>query len=205
MCAHRTIRSEDFPETELAERVAGLQRVVEQLSAVLDPAQAGMQSEIAGAEDLVPQRLHGGHLGEEPMAADVEAPSVALDGPADPADRVTTFEHNAGSTASGQSQRGRQPCRPGTDDDTAVGASASEAGRWVARQCARIRGDEAGSLPHGCWHLRSAGRLRSGQVNRSRRWTPDGRLKIVRNAPEATMQSKSFLSASFMFVWSTTR
>lgn len=28
---------------------------------------------------------------------------------------------------------------------------------------------------------------------------PDGRLKIVRNAPEATMHSKSVLSASFMF------
>ena len=52
----------------------------------------GPQHEVLVGEDLVPERLDLLHLGEEAVAADVEAPAVALDGPADAADDVVGLE-----------------------------------------------------------------------------------------------------------------
>ena len=56
--------------------VHGLERVVVELALVVDPAHAGPQHEVALGEDLVPEGLDLGHLGEEAVSAQVEAPAV---------------------------------------------------------------------------------------------------------------------------------
>src|SRR5581483_3784623 len=68
-------------------------RVVEQLVVVVDAAHPRPQQEVVLREDLVPELLDRLDLGEEAMAADVEPPTVALDGPADTADDVVGLEH----------------------------------------------------------------------------------------------------------------
>ena len=70
-----------------------LERVVVELAVVVDAAHPGPQHEVVVGQDLVPQRLDLGHLGEEAVPADVEAPAVALDGAADAADDVVGLEH----------------------------------------------------------------------------------------------------------------
>src|SRR5207249_671556 len=70
--------------TEVAQRVAAANRIVEVLAVVEDAALAGPEQEVPLRQDLVPELLDGGHLGEEPVTTHVEAPTVALGGPADP-------------------------------------------------------------------------------------------------------------------------
>ena len=74
-----------LPQPEVAERVERLQRVVEELALVVDAAHAGPEHEVALGQDLVPEGLHLGDLGEEAVSAQVEAPAVALHGAADAA------------------------------------------------------------------------------------------------------------------------
>ena len=76
----------------LRERVHGLERVVEELAVVVDAAHAGPEQEVVVRQDLVPERLDLRHLGEEAVAADVEAPAVALDGAADATDHRVGLE-----------------------------------------------------------------------------------------------------------------
>ena len=103
------------------QRVPGPQGVVVELAAVVDAAQAGPQQEVVLGQDLVPERLDLGHLGEEAVAADVEAPAVALDGAADAADDVVGFEHGGVDDAGAAQLVGRgEPRRAGTDDDDLV-------------------------------------------------------------------------------------
>ena len=52
-------------------------------------------------------RSTGGHLGEEAVAADVEAPAVALDGAADAADDVVGLEHRGRLALLGEHGRRR--------------------------------------------------------------------------------------------------
>ena len=60
------------------------------------------------------------HLGEEAVAADVEAPAVALHRAADAAHDVVGLEHGGGDAGLGELLRGRETGRPGTDDDDAA-------------------------------------------------------------------------------------
>jgi hypothetical protein len=69
-------------------------------------------------QQLRPQRLDLGGLGEEPMAADVEAKPVVLSGPRNPADvvgvRLKDDDRFAGLR---QQIAGREARGPGADDD----------------------------------------------------------------------------------------
>ena len=60
---------------------------------------------------------HARHLGEEAVAADVEAPAVALDGAADPADDPVGLEHGGGDVVPGKLASGGEPRRACADDD----------------------------------------------------------------------------------------
>ena len=71
----------------------GSERVVVVLALVEDAAHPGPEEEVAVREDLVPQLLDGADLREEAVAAEVEAPTVALDGAADAAHDRVRFEH----------------------------------------------------------------------------------------------------------------
>jgi hypothetical protein len=77
--AHERVRehaAHGLQQPEAAQGVAGLERVVEQLAAVVDAAHPRAEQELLVGQDLVPERLDLGHLGEEAVPADVEAPAV---------------------------------------------------------------------------------------------------------------------------------
>ena len=80
----------------------GLERVVVELAAVVDAAHPGPQEEVLVGQDLVPQVRDRLHLGEEPVATDVEAPAVALRGLRDAADDVVGLEHGRRPTGLAQ-------------------------------------------------------------------------------------------------------
>ena len=107
--------------TEVAQRVECLERVVEVLALVEDAALAGAEEEVAVGQDLVPQGLDLGHLREEPVAADVEPPAVALDGAADAADDVVALEDGGRASAFAEFVGGREARRTGSDDDDPCG------------------------------------------------------------------------------------
>ncbi len=74
----------------------GDERVVVELALVEDAALPRPAEEVLLAEDLPPEVVDRADLGEEAVAADVEAPAVALDGATDPADHVVGFEDGDG-------------------------------------------------------------------------------------------------------------
>ena len=95
-----------------------LQRVVVVLALVVDAAHARPQHEVLVRQDLVPEGLDLFDLREEAVAADVEAPAVALDGAADAADDGVGLEDRRRDAVAGDQLVGRgQPGRPGADDD----------------------------------------------------------------------------------------
>ena len=98
----------------------GIDRVVVELLAVVDAAHARAAQEVVLAEDLEPQVVDRLHLGEEPVAADVEAPAVAHGGAADAADDVVGLEHGRGHAPLGEHVRGGEPGGAGTDDHDVV-------------------------------------------------------------------------------------
>ena len=77
---------ERLPDAEVPERVRRLQRVVVVLTLVVDAAHSWPKHEVFVGQDLVPEGLDLFDLGEEAMAADVETPTVSLDGAADASD-----------------------------------------------------------------------------------------------------------------------
>ena len=81
-----------LPQAQVAQGVDRLEGVVVELALVVDPAHARAQHEVALGQDLVPQGLHLGHLGEEAVPAQVEPPAVAHHGAADAADDVVRLE-----------------------------------------------------------------------------------------------------------------
>ena len=83
-----------LPQPQVPQRVDRLERVVVELALVVDPAHAGPQHEVALGQDLVPEGLHLGNLGEETVAAQVEAPPVPDHGAADAAHHVIGLEHD---------------------------------------------------------------------------------------------------------------
>ena len=68
-------------------------------------------------QDLVPEGLDLGHLGEEAVAAQVEAPAVAHDGAADAAHLVVGLEHDRLLPPFGQQVGRRQATGPRAGDD----------------------------------------------------------------------------------------
>ena len=90
------------------QRVRRLQRVVVVLALVVDAAHAGPQHEVLVGQDLVPEGLDLLHLGEEAVAADVEAPAVALDGAADAADHRVGLEDRRRDAVPGRPARRRR-------------------------------------------------------------------------------------------------
>ncbi len=63
----------------------------------------------------MPQVFDGLDLGEEPVAADVEAPTVARHGPADAPHHVVGLEHDRVPARLGELIGGGEPRRPGPD------------------------------------------------------------------------------------------
>ena len=96
----------------------------------------------------MPEVLDLGHLGEEAVATDVEAPAVALDRAADAADHVVGLEDDGVLPPFGQQVGRRQP--PGAragDDDGGIGGGHHDQGRLVDPQWApgEAPGPRAGS------------------------------------------------------------
>ena len=173
-----TTQRNRLDEAEVAQAFHGSQRIVVELAVVVDAAHAGPHQEILVGQDLVPERLDFGHLGEEAVAADVEAPAVALDGPADPPDHVVGFQDGGVDDAeAGELVRRCEPCRPGTDDDDLLvihgesshGKRKCPSGQGAGPRPARRRPE--GRRPP----APADGRARSGSPTRSR--APDGRSR----------------------------
>jgi hypothetical protein len=114
--------------------LSGLERVVEEPAAVVDAAHARPHQEVLVGQDLVPQRLDRPGLGEEAVAADVEAPSPALHGPADAADHVVGLEDGRPHPGLDQLVGGGQPGRPGPDDDDGGRGGRVLSGFWRLRR-----------------------------------------------------------------------
>ena len=91
----------------------------------------------------MPEGLDLGHLGEEAVAAQVEAPPVFDDGAADAADHVVGLEHQRLRPPLGQEIRRRQAARARAgDDDGRVGGGGHEQGRLVDPPGALREGQE---------------------------------------------------------------
>jgi hypothetical protein len=86
----------------------------------VDAALPGPGEELV-AEQLVPQRLDGGDLREEPVPADVEAVAVGDDGAADAADHVVGLQDCARPARLGELIRRSQARGPRTDHDDVAG------------------------------------------------------------------------------------
>ena len=100
-----------LPQPQVAQGVERLERVVVELALVVDAAHAGPEHEVALGQDLVPQGLHLGDLGEEAVSAQVEAPAVPLHGAADAAHHVVGLEHDGVLTPLGQEIGRREASR----------------------------------------------------------------------------------------------
>ena len=86
---------------ELADHVDTLQRVLEELVVPVDPALARALEELL-LHDLVPEVVDLLDLGEEAVAAEIEAVSVADLGAGDAADLVRGLEHDHGLALLGE-------------------------------------------------------------------------------------------------------
>ena len=84
-----------FHEAEALQRVRGLQGIVEVIAVVVDPGHAGTLMNSV-PQHFVPERFHRRDLGEEAVAADVEAEALVLRSAGDPSHHVIAFEHRDG-------------------------------------------------------------------------------------------------------------
>ena len=85
-------------DAEAADDILGAERVGEVVAAVVDAREPRAEQELV-AERLLPHLLHPGHLGEEPVPAEVEAEAVVLHGLRDPAHLGIGLEHDARTAA----------------------------------------------------------------------------------------------------------
>jgi hypothetical protein len=102
-----------FPEAQAPDHVLGLERVREELATEVDPRQPRAGEHLV-TQHLVPQALDWLQLREEPVAAQVEAIAVQLDGLCEPADGSVRLEDRGALSASGEDVRSRQPCGTGS-------------------------------------------------------------------------------------------
>ena len=128
-------------QSQVAQGVERLERVVVVLALVVDAGQAGPEHEVIAGQDLVPELLHGLHLGEEPVPTDVETPTVALGGAGYPAHFVVCLQHGAGLAQAPQFEGGGETGRSRPDDDDVV--------RLPVRRVTERRRAGSGTLPSG--------------------------------------------------------
>ena len=108
-------------EAQLPERIDGLERIMEELAVVVDPAEPRPSEQLV-AQDLAPEPVDLVALREEPVSADVEAIAFVLVGPADAADQPRVgFENDARLAVLAQLVGGGQPGRAAAGDDGLVG------------------------------------------------------------------------------------
>ena len=91
----------ELDRAELANHVGAAQRVVEVAVVPVDPRHARAPQELV-AEHLVPERVDLDRLGEEAVAAEIEAVAVALDGLREPAHLVVGLEDERRSDSPGR-------------------------------------------------------------------------------------------------------
>ena len=82
-----------FVDPDIGQGIENLERVIVVLPAVVDPALARNGDEFV-AKHLAPHLLDFANLGEEAVAADIEAIALVRLGPGDPAHQVARFEHH---------------------------------------------------------------------------------------------------------------
>ena len=134
----------------------GLERVVVVLALVVDAAHPRPQHEVFVGQDLVPEGLDLLHLGEEAVAADVEAPAVAFDGAADAADDGVGLEDRRRDAVAGdQLVRGRQAGRSGADDHDVRSRDRRGIGGF-AHETLSV-GAARGATRHGSWPITLCG------------------------------------------------
>src|SRR5208283_4466641 len=90
----------EHPET--AQRISQTDRVVVESPFVINPAEPAPEQEVPRSEDLAPQVLDLGHLGEEAVPPDVEPPSLPFHGTGDPAHDVVHLKDRARGAPFGQ-------------------------------------------------------------------------------------------------------
>src|SRR5262249_34191830 len=78
-----------------------LQRIIEEVFAVIDTGQARPQQEVF-PQDLVPEVVNEGNLREKPVSADIEAISLVIHRARQPTDLVTGFKEGDPLTESGK-------------------------------------------------------------------------------------------------------
>src|ERR1039457_527598 len=105
-----------LPQSQIAQGVRRLERVVVELALVEDPAHAGPDQEITLRQELVPQLLHLVDLGEETVAPEIEAPAIAQDGTADTTDHLVGLEDHRVLPPFRQLVGGSEPSRAGARD-----------------------------------------------------------------------------------------
>ena len=101
---------------ELLDHVHALERVLEELLVPVDPRLARALEELL-LHDLVPEVVDLLDLGEEAMAAEVEAVAVAHLGAGDPADLIGRLEHDHRLALLGQQVAGGQAGRAAAEHD----------------------------------------------------------------------------------------
>jgi hypothetical protein len=140
------IAAHDLDRAELADDVGALERVVEVLAAPEDPRHARALEELV-AHDLVPEVVDLLVLGEEAVAAEIEAVAVGVDDRlGDAADLVVGLQHDHVLAGLGQQVARGQPGGPGADDD--VGRRLRSA-RALGGGRVAIGGSEGGELSGG--------------------------------------------------------
>ncbi len=104
-------------DAELHQRVAGLERVVEQLAAVIDARLARTVAHVV-AQELGPKPLDLARFGEEAVAADVEMEALIGRGLGDAADiDGIPLQHRHRHALLAEQVGGREAGRPGADAD----------------------------------------------------------------------------------------
>ena len=119
---------EELDRAELADHVHALQRVVEELAVPVDPRHARALEELL-VHHLVPEVVDLLGLGEEAMAAEVEAVAVAHLGLGEAADLVLGLEHDHRPPLPGEQVARGQPRRAAAEDgDRPAGVAVVVAG-----------------------------------------------------------------------------
>ena len=98
------------------ERVHRLERIVEELAAVVDPREPRTPQQL-GAQHRAPELLDGSDFGEEAVAADVEAEALVFDRAGEAADLVVLFEDERADAAPREHPGRREAGGAGAGDD----------------------------------------------------------------------------------------
>src|SRR4029079_5654073 len=103
-----------FPEAEAAQRIGGLEWIVEALSAIENSRQPRHLEEFV-FQELTPEILDRLDLGKKSVAANVEAKILVARGSGYSPNYFVALQHDDRTPALRQQIRGGEPRRPGTD------------------------------------------------------------------------------------------